>query len=115
MKPGPEIDPRAPEYIEFSERLTRRLELFHGREMTEALCKEVDAAVERIRTNSKLPLPKLTAVVLRDKGIIDVVRADLDRKAVTDLGVYYTVKYDASQPDVLWALVRSFPHYFTRN
>lgn len=112
MKSGPEIDPTLPEYIDFVERLTRRLELYHGRSMTDILVAEIDDAIDRLRRNTKLELPKLTALILRDLGVIEVVRADLTRSAVANTMMYLKRKYGASDPEILWAVARSFPHYF---
>lgn len=110
-----EIEETDPRYVEFVERLGRRLSLLLGRDMNEATVKDIEQAVDRLRfhyvQDRGLKLPKLAAFVMPSIGMVEIVRADLEPKAIDDTVVYCARKYGAPATDLVFALRRAFPDY----
>ena len=107
------IDPHHPDYIEFSARLHRRLALFQGRDLDDNLLKDMQAAANRLRANSRLALPPLVVVLVKACGAIEVVRADMEREAVIKFGAELLKKYGMRHiASIEEALRCAFPQHF---
>jgi hypothetical protein len=109
------IDEQDPRLIEFNATMTARLRTFRGRDLTGRVLREIDDTVRHLTQRAKLKglkLPPLTAVVLRQTGVVEVLRADMEDAAIEQTILYLAQKYrPQSVSEIAEAICRSFPEY----
>lgn len=112
-----EVDTSDKRFQVFSERLSRRLKLFFGRTVDDALVKDMQAAIDRARSAAilrGLPLPKLVPFVLPKLGVVEVFRADAEPAAINATMGFMMQRYGASLDDLMWGLRRAYPAHGVR-
>lgn len=101
--------------IEFTKAMAARLQAFRGRDLTGRVLREIDNTVKEMAQRAKLrglKLPPMTAVVLRQTGAVEVLRADMEDAAIEQTILYLAQKYrPQSVSEIAEAICRSFPEY----